>query len=31
MINRIWPELRIAGVDEEIKLVVNVIDKKSLM
>lgn len=28
MINRIWPELQIAGVDEEIILVVNVIDKK---
>lgn len=28
MINRIWPELQIAGVDEEIILVVNVRDKK---
>lgn len=28
MINRIWPELQIAGVDENIILVVNVIDKK---
>lgn len=28
MINRIWPELQIAGVDESIILVVNVIDKK---
>jgi hypothetical protein len=28
MINRIWPELQIAGVDENIILVVNVTDKK---
>jgi adenylate kinase len=28
MINRIWPELQIAGVDENIILVVNIIDKK---